>query len=229
MALLDKVTENVKICGVEISLIGDAIPSTLEDWQLFYNSTFANNSFQKTHSGKSTLEFSEESIESPAGVAYKQKVSFKFPSTDIKRAERIALLMQLKFIKLKLTNGLEILIGRNDYNQNTKPNVKLKGNEQLSEIEVESLSIFPSGFTPTSINDGENPQIPVIVMIPVRIIFDYTIAEVTIPSGMKIIDIENLNNSNKAVSWSIISNTEVLILDNCLEGDTIKITGFNLT
>lgn len=57
-------------------------------------------------------------------------------------------MQKIKFVKLNLNNGLSIVVGRNDFNQNKAPDVKIKTNEQLCEVEIESQSIFPSGLTP---------------------------------------------------------------------------------
>jgi hypothetical protein len=80
-------------------------------------------------------------------VAFKQKVSFKFPATDQFRSERIALFHKTKFVKISLSSGQVILIGRNDVHQNAFPTIKSKTNEHLCEIEIETQSIFPIGFS----------------------------------------------------------------------------------
>lgn len=152
MQLLDKVFSNVHLCGVELSFDGAAIPSIIQGWQPFYNSIIENYDFQKAYASLSGIEYSEESIDSNAGNSYKQKVVFRFPNSDNNRASRIELLKKVKFIKLKQTNGLDILIGRNDFYQNAKPKLKIKQNEQLCEVSFESSSIAPSGYSPSSSN-----------------------------------------------------------------------------
>lgn len=148
MQLLDKVLSNVHLCGVELSFDATAIPSVIAGWQPFYNSTFENYDFKKAYASLSSIDFSEESAESNPGISYKQKVTFRFPNSDSQRSKRINLLGKVKFIKLKQTNGLDIVFGRNDFNQNAKPKMKIKQNEQICEVSFETSSIFPSGYTP---------------------------------------------------------------------------------
>lgn len=150
--LTDRVADNVHICGVEIALVGKAIPSINPVWQRLYNSIFEDDDFQKVYAGLSSLNFSEESVNTSAGMYFKQKVTFRFPTTDNLRADRLMFFSKIKFIKLLLTNGLEIVIGRNDFEQNAKPVVEIKTNEQLAEVEVNTSSIFASGYTYSSIN-----------------------------------------------------------------------------
>lgn len=149
MQLLDKVTSNIILCGIELSFTGVAIPSVIDGWQPFFNSTTSEADFTKAYSTLSSIDYGEETNESTAGVSYKQKIVFRFPNSDENRSSRISLLQKIKFIKLKQTNGIDILIGRNDYFQNVLPNVKVKSNHQLTEVEIETETIFPTGYTPS--------------------------------------------------------------------------------
>ena len=158
--LLDKVLSNVHLCGVEISFNATVKPSDISGWQPFYNSTFDNYDFQKAYASLSSIDYGEESVESNAGTSYKQKIAFRFPNSDKNRASRIELLKKVKFIKLKQTNGLDIVIGRNDSAQNCKPKMKVKQNEQMCEVSFESLSMFPSGYAPRTTAYGLPSLIP---------------------------------------------------------------------
>lgn len=146
MALLDRVKSNPNICGVELAFSGELAAANIPEWQQFYNSSMIANDFSKATIGLGSVSFAEESQESPAGTSYKQSVSIRFPSTDGNRAERIALMDKVRFVKLKLTNGLDLVIGRNDYLQNARPRIKIKTNVKTAEVEFETISIFPSGF-----------------------------------------------------------------------------------
>jgi hypothetical protein len=146
MALLNKVSNNIGICAIEIAFKSTLLPSTDLSWQPFYNSTIVDNDFQEAYATSGSLSFDEETVRSSAGDSYKQKFSFRFPCTDDKRAERIALIMQAKYIRFKLTSGLWIVFGRNDYFQNTKPLLKMKANKQLCEFEGETQSIYPISY-----------------------------------------------------------------------------------
>jgi hypothetical protein len=164
MELLDKVQTRSFICGIELSFDAQVVPSAIEGWQPFYNSTFTSNDFEKAYGSKSSFDFGEETVNGPQGTSYKQKAVFRFPVTDHKRAERIALLQQVKFVKFKLSTGLDIVIGRNDFFQNTKPEVKVKTNEHLAEVEILAQSIFPSGFTPNLNIYGLPTYVPVTLV-----------------------------------------------------------------
>jgi hypothetical protein len=148
MQLLDRVVSNIHLCGVELSFTSTVVPSNITGWQPFYNSTFQNYDFQKAYASLASINFDEESNESSSGTSYKQKVTFRFPNSDSQRSNRIKLLEKVKFIKLKQTNGLDIVFGRNDFNQNARPKMKIKQNEQICEVSFETSSIFPSGYTP---------------------------------------------------------------------------------
>ncbi|MFY0481442.1 hypothetical protein ACI6PS_02455 [Flavobacterium sp. PLA-1-15] len=150
MGILDKVKTRSNICSVEIAFSGTSIPSAIEGWQPFYNSTFEDTDFEKIYSTLSTLDFAEESVESAAGDSYKQKIVFRFPATDQYRAERLVLLKKTKFVKLNLTSGLSIVVGRNDFFQNTAPKITIKTDHHLCEVSIESSSITPSGYVPSA-------------------------------------------------------------------------------
>lgn len=158
--LLDKVLSNVHLCGVELSFDATAIPSVIEGWEPFYNSTFEDYDFQKAYASLSSIDFGEESSESNGGIFYKQKIVFRFPNSDKNRSSRIELLKKVKYIKLMQTNGLDILIGRNDSKQNAKPKMKIKQNEQLCEVSFESSSMYPSGYAPRTTAYGLPSLIP---------------------------------------------------------------------
>lgn len=147
--LLDKVLSNVHACKIEISFTGQLLASNIAGWQPFYNSTFTHTNFQNIYATLSSIDFSEESTTGTAGTSWKQKATFTFPENDKYRSERIALIHTIKYLKFTFTNGLELVIGRNDFSQNTLPTVKNISNGQLCRIEIESQSIFPSGFVPS--------------------------------------------------------------------------------
>jgi hypothetical protein len=146
MELLDKVNINPNICGVELAFNGQLTAANIPDWQQFYNSTMIDTDFTKTYIGLGSVSFAEESQESAAGTSYKQSVTIRFPSTDGNRSQRIALISKTRFIKLKLSSGRDLIIGRNDYKQNARPKIVIKTNVKTAEAVFETVSIFPSGF-----------------------------------------------------------------------------------
>ena len=135
----------VYICGVEVSFGANAYPSAIEGWQPFYNTLFEEYDFEKTYAGLGSISFSEQSEINNAGTQYKQKLEFRFPNHDESRSERIELIKKSKFFKINLTNGKNIIIGRNDSFQNAKPKCIFKSNQSLTEIEIQTISMFPSG------------------------------------------------------------------------------------
>ena len=146
MELLDRAKVNVRICGVELAFNGQLIASCIPDWQQFYNSAMVQADFSKTYVGLASVAFEESSEELSAGTLYKQKVVFSFPNADGNRSERLALLSRIKFVKLKLSDGRDIVIGRNDYKQNARPKIKIEANIQKGSASIETVSITPSGF-----------------------------------------------------------------------------------
>lgn len=161
MQLLEKVTFNPNICGVELGFTGNLLASSIPEWQEFYNSYMSGIDFTKTYIGLGSVAFEEQSAESAAGISYKQKIIIRFPVTDSKRAERLALMHQVRFLKLKLTNGLDLVIGRNDYQQNARPKIKTESNIKMGEITFETVSITPAGFVANAQAYGLPTFIPI--------------------------------------------------------------------
>jgi hypothetical protein len=158
--LLDKVTSNIQCCGIGVAFTGTSVQSTISGWQPFYNQTFVDADFQKAYAGIASISFSEEGATTAPGTSYKQKTQFRFPATDANRANRIALLHTIKFIKVKLNNGGVIVLGRNDIDQNTLPIVKTQTDEHFCVVSVETQSISPAGFTPNITQFGLPVFIP---------------------------------------------------------------------
>ncbi|SFU48820.1 hypothetical protein SAMN05216480_10520 [Pustulibacterium marinum] len=166
MEILQRVKNTPQFCKVELCFSGDLLPSSIAEWQPFFNSSDNNSIFYKTYGSKSSLSFSEESSETKAGVYYTQTVTFRFPSIDKYRAERIALMQKVKYIKVVLTSGHNIYVGRNDYYQNSKPKCRVQTNQNLAEVTFTSNSITPVGLGPNATGLGFPYSIPT-VLIPV--------------------------------------------------------------
>jgi hypothetical protein len=148
MAILEKVKSVPNICEIEVAFNGELVPSSIPDWQQFFNSTMLNLDFTKTYIGLASVDFSEESVTTSAGTHWKQNIKFRFPATDKNRAERLQLFTTVKYLKIKFNNGLDLVLGRNDFYQNTSPKHQIKSTAKLAEVEFETLSIVPSGFVP---------------------------------------------------------------------------------
>lgn len=163
MSVLKRVSENPTICGIELAFSGRLEPSAIAVFQPFYNSFLRDADFAAIHFGMGSVSFGEESTFSASGTFWKQVVTIRLPSTDAKRAERLELISKAKFLKLKLSNGLDLVIGRNDFNQNTKPKITVKTNIKIAEIEFTSLSIVPTGFVVNTNAINSIQQIPIVV------------------------------------------------------------------
>jgi hypothetical protein len=150
-----------------VAFSGVAHASAIQDWQPFYNSVITAGDFTDAYASLSSIDFDEESTNVAAGCYYTQKVTFRFPKNDSRRSERIALMKKIKFVKLSFSDGLELLIGRNDYIQNARPKIKIKTNKMLCEVSIESKSITPAGHLqsavlgiPNGIDEGQDEEDP---------------------------------------------------------------------
>lgn len=146
--LLDKVKSNVSLCGIELVFSGQVNASNIAGWQPFYNQILEDADLQKAYASISTIDFSEETADKNGNTYYKQKAVFRFPSNDKLRAERIELIKKIKFLKLFQADGRVLILGRNDVFQNKKPDIIIKSNYRTTEVEFQSVSISPAGFTP---------------------------------------------------------------------------------
>lgn len=231
MAILDRVKTNINCCGIQVAFAGVAVPSVLSGWQPFYNQTFTGATFDNAYSSISKIDFSEESVTTTAGTYYKQKVSIQFPTTDPNRAERIALLHKVRFIKVLLSDASAIIIGINDIAQNAFPAIKSKSNENLCGIEFEVQSISPAGFTPF-INNG-SPVIP-LVMNPYFETVTYVAGNPqTFDLGLDIIPMVVVINEGRflkhGTEWIMAGQILTILYDSLEDGDTVSVNGFEGT
>ena len=170
MEVLNRVKVNPTICGVELAFRGSLSPSNIPGWQPFYNSLMKDTDFAETYMALGSVSFGEESNESAAGVSYSQKVLIRFPTMDKSRATRMDLMHQVRFVKLNLSNGLNIVVGRNDVAQNSKPKITTKSNHQMAEVTFETVSIFPSGLSLSgNIYSSGNYAIGFPYLIPIKL------------------------------------------------------------
>jgi hypothetical protein len=161
MEILDRVAINPNICGVELAFMGEITAANIPEWQPFFNSTMFAVDFAKTYVGLGSVSFGEESEYSLAGTSYKQSVTIRFPVNDENRSQRIELMQNVKFVKLILTDGREMLIGRNDYKQNARPKIKTKTNIKTAEAEFQTISMFSAGF----VSDVNSVGVPTLIPI----------------------------------------------------------------
>lgn len=147
MQVLEKVNNNPSICGIELDFTGELSPTFSQPYQNFFNSKANQLTWVNAYFGKRTVSFSETSkIDQNQNLYYIQTVSIKFPSNDAQRSERINVLSKVKFVKITLTNGSSLVIGRNDFFQNKKPKFQVTSDEKSTTVKYTSSSIFPTGF-----------------------------------------------------------------------------------
>lgn len=110
--------------------------------------------FETIHSGKldesktyfsvGSFAFSENLRTSQMGNEfYVQEAKFRFPSNDLRRAERISSFKKVKFLEMFLNDGSSFVMGRNDIDQNTRPTITTSSNFHSTEVVVRSESIQP--------------------------------------------------------------------------------------
>ena len=146
MLLSERVFSNPHICGIEVDLSAKEFASGNFDVQPFFNTNLSDSDFKKVYSSTGTVAFQETSNQGRPGISYTQNLTLKFPSMDKNRSQRIQELQQIKYISVKLSNGLALLLGRNDFFQNTRPKVGVQSNHKVTVVSVKTESIFPIAF-----------------------------------------------------------------------------------
>mgnify|MGYP003627270690 CR=1 FL=1 len=159
MELLEKVKVNPNICGISLDFAGELTPENSQALQNFYNSVASNNVWNDSYFGKKTVSFSEVSKTSRSGIQHTQTLRIKFPSNDARRSDRLQLFTKVKFVKMLLDNGTSLIIGRNDFFQNKRPEVSISSSEKISTITFTTKSIFTTGFYNATNNGGANDYI----------------------------------------------------------------------
>lgn len=142
-ALSQKSLSTPFICGVrfsndpEISL--GTNPNNFNDVQLAIGAT------QDVYASISSLQYVQTSQRNKPGQEYNQKFQFQFPNGDTLIANRIEEIMTARVLILSLTDGSNMVLGRNDYYQNTRPTITSTNNTRTTQITFSCNSIFPVG------------------------------------------------------------------------------------
>ena len=161
--LFARVAGLVTICGIELSLTGNFEPVSLDGFQQFNDSKPRGIVYQDAYHGKASVSFTEESDESNAGLSWKQSLSIRFPVTDERRAYRLATIHKVRFIKIKFSNDKSLIMGRNDFAQNARPKIQSKTTEHLAEVQFQTVSIEPAGYTSFEDPDFFPNVFPIII------------------------------------------------------------------
>lgn len=158
MDLQNKVLVLPNICGIEIDLSATVTPSLNPSLQPFYNSYIQNSTAKPVYFTPSKASLSETTDNTAAGLVFTQTLSFEFPANDPLRAQRISDYLKIKYVYIKLSSGMILFFGRNDYNLNTKPKVSYSGNEKTAKVVYVTKSIFSLGFTNGGSFDFQLPE-----------------------------------------------------------------------
>lgn len=135
------------ICGVHIDASGTPTPTVNPSLQPFYNSLQLDGDPRPVYSSPGKVAMSERGRQTKSGMQYTQEVQLRFPSNDPLRAVRIEQFLKVKFISITLSTGMVLHFGRNDYYQNTRPQVGISSNEKTTTVTFQTKSIFTLGFT----------------------------------------------------------------------------------
>ncbi|MFD2824780.1 hypothetical protein ACFS5M_13945 [Lacinutrix iliipiscaria] len=161
MDISKKVLVLPNICGVEIDITGQATPSLGTSLQPFYNSYVQNSTTKQAYFTPSKVKLTETGKTTAAGILYTQKLEFKFPSNDPLRAMRIKDYCKVKYIYIKMSNGLVFFFGRNDIYQNSSPKISIVSTNKTTTITYTTHSIFTLGFTNGSFDFELSEEFPI--------------------------------------------------------------------
>lgn len=146
MSVLNKVFGAPYICKVFLDFNGSLTPVNNAEQQNFTDSSGNQYTWKETHFGRKTVSFSERENVTKAGTEYTQQLRISFPNSDKLRADRIEKIKTTQFVRLLLSNGLYIVMGRNDFFQNKKLQITQTSNENKTTITFKIKSMFSIGF-----------------------------------------------------------------------------------
>ena len=165
--LSERVHTNPHICGIQLDVSAKEFAAGNIDTQPFYNTNISAGNFKEVYYSKGSARFSESSSESTSGVRYRQKVVIKFPSNDKFRSQRIEELRRVKFLSIKFSTNEKLIIGRNDFFQNTRPNIKVTSTEKSTQVVFTTSSVFPVGFFENTAAYGFVYEFPISFLEPI--------------------------------------------------------------
>jgi hypothetical protein len=149
------------ICGIELDYSGIAVPAYEDFQQRFYDSRMLGSNRKGVYYGPRTVNFSEVSDTTRAGIFFKQTITLQFSNFDHQVIDRLNSFLKVKYIHLRNSSGKEFVIGRNDVTQNRKPKVELKRSLNVTQVMFTTESITPSGFNDSHLNLGLPHDVPV--------------------------------------------------------------------
>ena len=154
MSVLKRVVGAPFICKIYLDFNGLLSPVNSSNKQNFFDSSGNQFTWKETHFGKKTVRFSEREKKTKAGTEYTQQLRITFPNSDNLRAERIEKIKKAKFVRFLLSNGLFLVMGRNDFFQNRKLQISQTSDEKKTTITFKIKTMFSIGHL--QINDVSN-------------------------------------------------------------------------
>lgn len=167
MLISERVYSNPHICGIQLDVSAKEFAAGNLDIQPFYNTNITEGQFKEVYYSIGSARFTETSSENSSGIVYVQKVAIKFPSNDKYRSQRLEELRRAKFLSIKFSNDQKLILGRNDFFQNTNPKVTVRSNEKITQVDFETLSVFPSGFFENTAAYGFVYEFPISFLEPI--------------------------------------------------------------
>lgn len=146
MSLLSKIVSKPNISKISLDFQGIILPVNMLNKTTFFDSTELDTNWIATHFGKGSVTFEEKSSKTTAGTKYTQNLTMRLPTNNHELAIKSYIFQSVKHIKISFSNGVEIAIGRNDYNQNKKPRVQTKFDSHYLVVEFYTESITPTGI-----------------------------------------------------------------------------------
>ena len=146
--LSEKVKDRPLICRIFFATSG--LPELVNEAQIlqnFFDTSTDDLDYEQIYTTQSKSSFQESSSKSRAGYKYEQQLNLSFPITAIDRSEKLKHLELVKYVAIELTNKRFLFIGRNDTKQNKPVQLTYTTDERIANIQVNSKSLFPIGYT----------------------------------------------------------------------------------
>src|SRR5690606_14932067 len=129
--------------------------------QPFYNSYVQDSTAKQAYMSPSKGDLTEKGNNTEAGMVYEHTLTLQFPNNDPLRVMRIQDYLKVKYIYIKLSNGMVMFFGRNDFYQNTKPRISLTSTNKKTAITYKMKSMSMMGFTNGSFDFNLSEEFPI--------------------------------------------------------------------
>lgn len=146
MSILQKVVGAPFISKIYLDFNGSLTPFFGEEKQNFYNSKGNQFTWKPLHFGLKSVSFSERERKAKRGSSYEQSLKISFANSDELRTDRIEKIKTTLFVRIELSNGNSIVMGRNDYQQNKPLEITTTSTEIKTTITFKTTSIFSIGL-----------------------------------------------------------------------------------